>query len=494
MAVGRAMGDADQAVVMSEVLDALPEGIAIFDDDALLTYCNTVFRSREVTDIAHLLVPGLAWDMMLRALETRGVISAETAGQLRHMEAQLGTGIDVPALEFRMPEGRILRANLRQTSTNGFFLFVRDVSASRKLVENSQDADELLAKVLEACPANVVMSRVGDGSILYRSPAATELLGTTRHAHAHFASRTERGDFITALLPDGRVDDMPIAGLRPDGTRFPCLISARLIEYRGEEVMVSSTVDISKEVALRRTLADQREQIFQAEKMSALGELLAGVAHELNNPLSVVVGHALMLREEDIDPETRRRVEKISDAAERCTRIVKSFLAMARQQPVRLVPIDLREMLETAVDALENGTEGLSTPVEISCDTTLPAIRGDIHQLGQVVINLVTNADQAIRESGKGDHIRLSLTHDATGGTVELVVADNGPGVPNEIQRRIFDPLFTTKAAGSGTGLGLALAHRVVEAHSGHLRIDPDRGTGATFRITLPVTVADTQR
>ena len=483
----------DQADLLTEVVEALNMGVAMFDENAVMTYCNAAFRSMENGEVADLLRPGLGWDMMQRELVRRGVIAAPTSERFRIMEAQLGTDVEVPPLDFEMPQGRIVRAHMRQASNNGYILFVRDVTVHRKLAENAHEADELLEKVLEACPASVVMSRVGDGQILYRSPAATELLGTTRHAHEHFASRAERADFVTALLPNGRVDDMTITGLRPDRTRFPSLISARMIDYRGEEVMVSTIVDISKEVALRRTLAEQREKIFQAEKMSALGELLAGVAHELNNPLSVVVGHALMLKEESIDPEILRRVEKISDAAERCTGIVKSFLAMARQQPVQLVPMDLRETIEMAVDALENGADGLATRVEITGDTKLPMIRGDTHQLAQVIINLITNADQAVRDSGTGDLIRLSLSHNEAERTIELVVADNGPGVPNAIQRRIFDPLFTTKAVGSGTGLGLALAHRIIEAHDGQMRIDPDCGTGASFRITLPVTMAETQ-
>lgn len=482
--------EARGADLLAEVIDALSVGLAIFDEDALLQRCNAGFRGMNPV-LADLLEIGMSWDIILREWALRNGIPAGTRDRLERMEARLAGGEAMVApIEFGIG-GAVFEIAMHATAAGGFVLVQNDITERRNLEASEREADLLLRKVLEACPANIVMSRVGDGEVIYRTPAATELLGTEKRTHGIFASREERADFITALLPDGRVDNMTVTGVRADGTRFPCVISARLIDYRGEDVMVSTTVDISREIQMRRTLAEQREQIFQAEKMSALGELLAGVAHELNNPLSVVVGHALMLRDEDIDPETLRRVEKISDAAERCARIVKSFLAMARQQPARLVPVDLAETLEMAIEALRNGADGLQTAIDLRIEAGLPPVRGDAHQIAQVVINLVTNADQAIRDSGTGDRVRISARLDDRQGMVEITVADNGPGIPDAIQGRIFDPLYTTKPVGSGTGIGLALCHRIVTAHSGQIRVLPDRGTGAVFVVRLPVTRGD---
>ena len=474
--------------LLGEVIDALSEGLAIFDEDGVLVRFNAGFR-RMNPAIADILEQSLSWDILLREWVGRGGIPANTRDRLHWMEARLADGDRlVTPLELETG-GQVFEIVMRATETGGFVLVQNDITERRSAEENERAADMLLRQVLEACHANIVMSRVGDGEIIYRPPAATELLGTARQAHAHFASREERADFITALLPDGRVDDMAVTGLSGDGARFPAVISARLIDYRGEDVIVSTLVDVSKEVELRRKLAQQREQIFQAEKMSALGELLAGVAHELNNPLSVVVGHALMLCDEDIAPDARRRVEKISEAAERCAKIVKSFLAMARQQPARLVPVDIAETVDIALDALGNGADGLQTPLEAEIAPGLPPVRGDAHQIAQVIINLVGNADQAIRESGQGDRIALRVRHDAPADMVEIRVTDNGPGIPEDIQSRIFDPLFTTKPVGSGTGIGLALCHRIVTAHSGQIRVEPDRETGAEIVVRLPVTI-----
>ncbi|SDI19288.1 hybrid sensor histidine kinase/response regulator [Alloyangia pacifica] len=475
--------------MLEEVIDALTEGLAIFDENAVLLRFNAGFSEMNPA-VADLLAEGLDWSILLREWVMRGGLSAGDAERLSFMEARLAGGDwMVTPLEIEAGD-RVTEILLRSTAAGGFVLVQSDVTERRAFEETERAADQLVRKVLESCPANIIMSRVGDGEVIYRSPAATELLGSAEHTHAHFASRAERADFITAVLPDGRVDDMPVTGIRADGARFPSLVSARLIQYRGEDVLVSSTIDVSKEVELRRRLAAQREQIFQAEKMSALGELLAGVAHELNNPLSVVVGHALMLRDEDISDDVLRRVEKISDAAERCARIVKSFLAMARQQPARLVPMDISETVETAVGALSQSAEGLGAEVSLDISPDLPPVRGDAHQIAQVVINLVTNADQAIGESGTGGRIDISLTHDAAAQMVELRVADDGPGIPKGIRSRIFDPLFTTKPVGSGTGIGLALCHRIVTAHSGVISL-AEGGQGATLLVRLPTTEAD---
>lgn len=473
------------ADLFGAVIGALPDGLAVFDDAATLMLCNDAFTTLNPA-LSDVLVPGVKWPVLLREAVKREVFPAEFGMRMERAAARAMSGLHTSSvLEMDLVNGSVHELLFQPAPDGGLLLIQRDVTERRRIEQSEREAEAILGQVLEACPANLVMSRVGDGRILYRSPAATQLFGPIRSFHEHFASTEERADFITALLPDGGVDDMRVLGRRPDGRTFPCLISARLIEYRGDEVVVSSSVDITKEVALRQTLSEQREQIFQAEKMSALGELLAGVAHELNNPLSVVVGHALMMREEAADADTQRRIEKISLAAERCARIVKSFLAMAREQPVQLVASDLGDTIEMAIEALSNGADGLATPVALEIAEGLPLVMADTHQLAQVIINLVTNADQAIRASGRAGEITITAGPAPQGDAVRISVRDNGPGIPRQIRNRIFEPLFTTKGVGEGTGIGLAFCHRVVTAYAGTIRLEAD-GPGACFIITLP--------
>ena len=189
------------------------------------------------------------------------------------------------------------------------------------------------------------------------------------------------------------------------------------------------------------------------------------------------------MREEASDPQTIARIEKIGDAAERCARIVKSFLAMARQQKVDAKPSDLAAIIDAACSTFmpEN-----APGVTIEMPDDLPRILAERSQLEQVFGNLLLNAAQAMETSGKGDGIVLRARLLPGGESIGIDVIDNGPGIPAEIGKRVFEPLFTTKPAGQGTGIGLAFCHRVIHSHGGTIEIMPS-DEGAHFHITMPV-------
>ncbi|MEL1251030.1 hybrid sensor histidine kinase/response regulator [Aurantiacibacter gilvus] len=473
-----------------ELIDAFPLGVGLFDADARMLYANPAL-GRLNPQLAELLEVGLDWDHLLVEWVARGVMSLEAQSRLRWLEAQLDEagGKSVRAV-IEMRDMGLHEFMLTAISTGGFVLDQRDVTRREMAEEYDREADALLRQVMEACPANLVMSRMDDGQIIYRSPAARELLGPGKKVVEHFAKRSDLADFVTEILPQGRLDDVSILLKNTDGNTFPALLSSRLIEYRGEDVAVSALVDITKEVEMRKMLAAQRERIFETEKLSALGELLAGVAHELNNPLSVVVGHALMLREETVDPEILRRVEQIEKAAERCAKIVKSFLAMAREQQVAKETLGLRGLLDSAVRSLREGEMDFN--IEVSCNfaADLPPLSGDPAQLEQVFTNLLVNAQQAIEKAGADGRIEIAARPDRSRNLMVIDVADDGPGIPAHVGKRVFEPLFTTKEVGQGTGIGLAFCHRVLTAHGGSIELIPS-DVGAHFRIHLPLGEVD---
>jgi signal transduction histidine kinase/CheY-like chemotaxis protein len=480
---GRALG------LLADAIESLSEGLALFDADGRLVLCNGRFRQMNAA-LAPLIVPGAPFDLLLNEAVGRGAIDAAAARRLTWIENRIEPGEPSEVIEYDTPSGAGFSATIAAIQQGGFVFTLRDVTARRRAASDVREADLILRRVLEACPAAVLMSRLADGQVLYRSPAATDLVGPIRDIQAIFASREERADFITALMPEGRVEDFRLSCLQPGGAAFPASISARLIEHRREDVVVASLLDLTQEFAMRAELARQREAIFQAEKMSALGELLAGVAHELNNPLSVVVGHALMLREETSDPDTLRRIDKIDRAAERCARIVKSFLAMARQEPALLAPVDLATAVTAALDGLRHGTEPLRARVDLRLAPGPTPVMADESQLAQVVVNLVCNADQAL-EARPDPLIEVATLRTPEG--VALSVADNGPGIPGALRTRIFDPFFTTKEVGRGTGLGLALCHRIVTSHGGTIAAGTRPGGGAFFTVTLPLASGATE-
>lgn len=234
-------------------------------------------------------------------------------------------------------------------------------------------------------------------------------------------------------------------------------------------------------------LQERTQQLFQSEKLAAMGQLLAGVAHELNNPLSVVLGLASLLRETVRDGPLAESVQDIAQAAERCARIVKNFLALARQHPPERRQGQLNQIVKEAVELLAYPLRVDNVEVRLDLAEDLPALWCDRHQLQQVLVNLITNAHHAMRETPAPRRLTLTTRFHPTEGRVSLGVADTGPGIAPGIQRRIFEPFFTTKPLGQGTGLGLSLCHGIVEDHGGSIRVESAPGQGALFRVELPV-------
>jgi nitrogen-specific signal transduction histidine kinase/CheY-like chemotaxis protein len=258
---------------------------------------------------------------------------------------------------------------------------------------------------------------------------------------------------------------------------------------RGPDGVVHTISGIHLDVTDRKRaeaeLSRSREALHQSEKLAALGSLLAGVSHELNNPLAAIVGQAEMLEEDSRGTAFEQRAKKISAAADRCARIVQTFLAMARRREPERKPVDPNSLVTDALQLAEYQlrTAGIASSVE--CDGHVPAILGDRDQLHQVLVNLLINAQQALEASDVPHKQLVIRTSAIEGGRVAIDICDNGPGIAPDLTGRIFEPFFTTKPQGTGTGVGLSFSHGIVEAHGGTLHLLPSE-RGATFRIELP--------
>ncbi len=239
--------------------------------------------------------------------------------------------------------------------------------------------------------------------------------------------------------------------------------------------------------SLEQTVRERTGQLLQSEKVATMGSLLAGVAHELNNPLAVVTGHAQLLRGTVSDPVVVRRAEKIDDAARRCVRIVRNFLALARRRAPERAEVQLNDVVQEAVELLAYQLKTGNVEVSLSLGEDLPVLWADGHQLHQVLVNIVANAHHAMRHSGSPRRLTITTSRDPVGQQIRLAVADTGPGIPAEIRAKIFEPFFTTKPPGEGTGLGLSLCRGIVEEHGGTIGVESEPGRGTTFLIGLPV-------
>jgi two-component system NtrC family sensor kinase len=228
-----------------------------------------------------------------------------------------------------------------------------------------------------------------------------------------------------------------------------------------------------------------QEQLVQSEKMSAIGQLIAGVAHDLNNPLASVVGFADYLVEEGRAPDDLKEpLEAIRQEAERAAGIVHNLLNFARKQETQRHPQDMGAILESTLALLRNELMASKLDAELHIAPELPPVEVDRTQMQQVFVNLLTNALQAMRSSGRGT--RISVRADRWLDGIAVTVSDDGPGIPGEIRERVFEPFFTTKAEGGGTGLGLSISQGIIKEHGGRIVYQPAPDGGASFRVELP--------
>ena len=366
-----------------------------------------------------------------------------------------------------------------------------DITARKQSEVALRASETRFRSITEAHPVPVLIVSLSTGGILYATPGAEKLLGLTQDAlqqemiERFFYDHDKRVQIWQAIAAGQSVDLMEVDLLRGDGQPMCAAISARRINYQNEDAMVMGFYDLTERKKAEAQIAQQQEALQQSEKMAALGGLLAGVAHELNNPLSVVVGQATLLMEGSPEPKVAGRAEKIFKAADRCSRIVKSFLALARRKPPERKPIDLNQIARSSLELLGYQLRNGEVDIQSHLDAALPQVTGDGDQLTQVITNLLLNAVQAM-EGWKGQHritVRSFIDND---NDVVLSIADTGPGIPTEIRTRIFEPFFTTKGGKGGTGVGLALCINIVAAHGGTLLLSDTEGGGATFSIKFP--------
>jgi PAS domain S-box-containing protein len=274
-----------------------------------------------------------------------------------------------------------------------------------------------------------------------------------------------------------------------DGRTIPVELAITEVELPDGRLFTAHLRDLSSERNAAAEIERQREALYQNEKLAAIGSLLAGVAHELNNPLSIVLGQASMLREEmeaeGSDASKLDRAVAIETAAERCARVVRSFLAIARQRKAEKTVFNVAEVIDTSIELLSYGLISNGIEVIRYHDFVSTKVIADRDQVQNIVVNLLVNAMQALDGSPPPRRIHVSTRMETEGGLV-VTIDDNGPGIPEVITGRIFDPFFTTKPQGVGTGIGLAISRGLAEAQGGRLRLGTSRQGGAAFELLLP--------
>jgi len=332
--------------------------------------------------------------------------------------------------------------------------------------------------------------------LIFGYPAETADAQVQPFDPSRFVDPDTRQTFIELLSRQGVVTDHLLRVRRIDGTPIWIEVSATAIdEIAGPRQPALHIEALVRDVSERKKRDDQnrdgRYQMLQAEKMAALGQTISGVAHELNNPLATILSWAERLAERNVDDKTRQGLEVILGESERAARIVRNLLTFARKRQTTRAMVDLNQVVtETlALRAYEQRVSNIQVVEALAAG--IPEVFADGHQIKQVLLNLLINAEQACLASHGRGTIVVRTAHDQERGSAILEVNDDGPGIADEVIGKIFDPFFTTKEVGQGTGLGLTVAYAIVQEHGGRIWVEPVAkvaGQGASFFIELPVT------
>ncbi len=418
-------------------------------------------------------------------------------GQLVDQSRQLAAGeLDQPFDWSRGDELGALGRSFEETrrSLQALFRDLEQRNAELRLREQAlSESEELYRLLVDLSPHGILLH--DEGAILFVNPVGCRTLGATapgaivgrRYRELVAPDDREQGEeWLKRILQGESIGQAERRLVTLDGGEIVVAISGVPFTRGEQRLALVIFVDITEMKQAQEEIARQRETLHQVEKISALGSLLAGVAHELNNPLSVVVGRATLLGEADLEPEVADGVAKIRAAADRCARIVKTFLAMARQQAPARAPVRIDRLIELALDLLAYGLDSAGIRVIKRLPLDLPETMADPDQLAQVFTNLITNAKQAMIGWHGPRELRIAATWDRSVNVVRVSIRDSGPGIPKRVRGRIFDPFFTTKPEGAGTGIGLAVCRGIVEAHGGTIAVD-EVDAGASFVVTIPV-------
>lgn len=385
---------------------------------------------------------------------------------------------------FRMPmelATHVLRRGGRIVAVLGF---ARDLRLARRLETEIRRTHACLDALLAAAPVGVflldargVVQDVNAAAVqLFGASSAAALVGVPLCEHLQGAQGPLQ-QVMDGAVPDANAT-LRLTATSVFGAALVCDVSARAAENPGA---VPNRLVVFNDVSLPTAL---KKSLVERERLSSLGEIMSGIAHDISNPLTVIMGYAETMAN-TADESTKRRCEHILQEAGRCRSVVQHMVKFSQPRQSKKTLLDVNEVLVLLLSLRQYPLRTHSIHLETRLDPNLPPIQGDAHALQRVFLNLILNAQQAL--AGVEDRPRQLLVETAAAEdrTIRILFADNGPGVPESIQGRVFDEFFTTKGA-QAAGLGLAIARETIEDHNGAITLETVEGEGATLIITLP--------
>src|ERR1700690_2444504 len=403
-----------------------------------------------------------------------------------------------PCINGLLPNGFPVRITMRSVlpGSDDLLIYLEGSSELQRVEERSDQLEAELSSLLDALEAGVILVDPV-GRVRFANARFGQLFGLNLQSVEEIQMFEDLEMLVAQRFRDPVGFSAPwrqfTAGQEtPSHDELELMRPARRVLERfsrpvlGREGSAAGWLELYYDVTAKREI---QAKLLQGEKMAALGQLVSGIAHELNNPLTAIMGYAQLLLGHGLTLPQQSEGGKGFQEAERARRIVKNLLYFARETKPERTRVDLNEIVERtlALRSYEMRVENIV--VECALAEGLPETMADPYQLQQVVLNLLINAEQALLEDRGQGHVWIR-TYRASGSRIALEISDDGPGIPSSIASRIFDPFFTTKPSGVGTGLGLSIVYGIVQQHGGEVTVESHRGAGAKFVVELPVGAA----
>jgi PAS domain S-box-containing protein len=477
----------ESEIRFSELFESLREGIFFNAPDGQVLDANPAllnmlgYGSKEELqqlNFRNVYVNPSQRDALLQEIEQSGSVQDREVALLR----KDGTQITCLASGFAIRDtlGRIARVQ-------GTLV---DITERLAIETQLRQEQEFVRRLIASFPDMIGVFDL-DGRFSYISQRVQDVLGSSPDefvgeefgARAHPEDRPRLAEMFRRLM-SGEIpySHVEYRASHADGTWKMLRASAGPIFDAAGKIagVVASVRDVTES---RRF----EQQLAQKEKFASMGQMMAGAAHELNNPLTAILGVSDLLRERATDDATRRQVEIVLQQARRAAAIVQNLLAFARPAALGRATVHLQELVQRALQVQQASLRQKNITVEFQPPASLPSIVGDPKLLTQIFLNIITNAEQAI--SGVRDHGTLKISLECSHGNLIATFADDGPGISPENAGKLFDPFFTTRRPGGGSGLGLTISLAVAKEHGGRIEVQSTPPGGATFRVVLPVPV-----
>ena len=375
----------------------------------------------------------------------------------------------------------------------------RDITERKQAEVALKESEEKFSKAFRIAPEPMTITTLKEGIFIDINETYTkiygyqreEVIGHTSLELGFWPSPEQRDQILQILQERGAVNEFEIEHLIKSGDIRTALFSAEIIKLGDEQCLIASVKDITD-----RKQAEEREKQLQQElnlasRLASVGQLAAGIAHEINNPLTGVIGFSDLLMKKDIPEDIRKDVEIIYDGSQRVAGITSRMLTYARQSKPEQTMVDINDIINATLDMRNYAMESSSIKVTTQLDSDLPTTMADAGQLQQVFLNIILNAEtEMINTHDKGN---LTIKTERIDNTIQVSFKDDGPGIPNKNLDKIFNPFFTTREVGKGAGLGLSVSHGIVHQHGGKIYAKSKIGKGATFIVELPIVTKEEQ-